>query len=112
MDPSPTRPRRLSGARVAVLCGVGKVVIGCRSVSPRHFSLYQTYMRPLYRLLAASPQVTLLANSAAGAADYAAWLNGFAREANVAYAGDDWAAQVFGAMALIDGMREANGEQA
>jgi glycosyltransferase involved in cell wall biosynthesis len=58
----------------AVLAGVPKVVVSCRSVAPIHFNLFAPYMRPLYRFLATCPNVTLLNNSRAGATDYCRWL--------------------------------------
>ena len=57
----------------AVLAGVPKVVIGCRSLAPHNFPFHQRYMRPLYRLLAKQPNVTILNNSEAGARDYRQW---------------------------------------
>lgn len=45
----------------------------------------------------------------AGFSAYAAWLDRFAREANVGLQGSDGAAQVFGALALMDGMRQVDG---
>ena len=58
----------------ALISGVPRIVLSCRSLSPRHFSFYQPYMGPIYRLLARSPNVVFLNNSEAGARDYAAWL--------------------------------------
>ena len=59
----------------AVLIGVPRVVLSCRSVNPSHFGFYQPYMRPLYRLLYSFPNVTILNNSRAGALDYEKWLD-------------------------------------
>ncbi|MBR1142364.1 glycosyltransferase [Bradyrhizobium sp. AUGA SZCCT0431] len=58
----------------AVIAGVPKIVLGCRSLSPLHFQFYQPYMWQAYRELAKLPQVTILNNSVAGARDYAKWL--------------------------------------
>ncbi|WP_165904737.1 glycosyltransferase [Sulfurisoma sediminicola] len=58
----------------ALIAGVPRVVLGCRSMSPRHFAFYQPFMRPIYRLLAGHSNVVFLNNSEAGARDYAAWL--------------------------------------
>lgn len=58
----------------ALLVGVPRIVLSCRSLSPVHFSFIQPYMRPIYRLLAKSPNVTFLNNSEAGALDYRRWL--------------------------------------
>lgn len=58
----------------AVIAGVPKIVLGCRSLSPLHFQFYQPFMWQAYRELAKLPQVTILNNSVAGARDYAKWL--------------------------------------
>jgi glycosyltransferase involved in cell wall biosynthesis len=58
----------------AVLCGVPRIVLGCRSMAPFHFGLYRSYFHPLYRALLGSPSVVITANSVAGAHDYASWL--------------------------------------
>ncbi|MGH8643126.1 MAG: glycosyltransferase [Gammaproteobacteria bacterium] len=58
----------------AVLAGVPRVVVSCRSVAPIHFKLYQPHMKPLYRFLASCRNVILLNNSSAGAKDYCRWL--------------------------------------
>ena len=58
----------------ALWAGVPRVVLGFRNVNPTHFALYQPFFRPLYRLMLADPRVKLVANSVAGAKDYAAWL--------------------------------------
>lgn len=58
----------------ALLVGVPRIVLSCRSLAPVHFAFIQPYMRPIYRLLAKFPNVTFLNNSEAGAADYRRWL--------------------------------------
>lgn len=58
----------------ALLAGVPRIYLSCRSLSPTHFSFHQPYMRPIYRLLAQFPNVVFLNNSAAGARDYSRWL--------------------------------------
>lgn len=58
----------------ALLVGVPRIVLSCRSLSPVHFAFIQPYMRPIYRLLAKFPHVTFLNNSEAGASDYKRWL--------------------------------------
>jgi glycosyltransferase involved in cell wall biosynthesis len=58
----------------AVLVGVPKVVLSGRNLSPKHFSLYQPYMDPVYRVLTKVPAVTFINNSRAGADDYADWI--------------------------------------
>ncbi len=58
----------------AVMCGVPRVVLGGRSLSPVNFGFYQPYFRVAYQELLALPQVKLLNNSFAGRRDYARWL--------------------------------------
>lgn len=58
----------------ALAVGVPRIILSTRSVAPYHFGLYHQYMAEAYRQLAARAHVTLLNNSAAGAADYGAWL--------------------------------------
>lgn len=58
----------------ALLVGVPRIILSCRSLSPAHFTLNRPYMRPIYRLLKNCPNLTFLNNSAAGAADYSRWL--------------------------------------
>jgi len=58
----------------ALISGVPRIVLSCRSLSPRHFSFHQPYMRQIYCLLGSFPNVVFLNNSEAGARDYAAWL--------------------------------------
>lgn len=64
----------LVGGLAALLAGVPRVVLGGRSVAPYHFPYHQRYMRSVYQVLLAYPQVCLANNSAAGAADYERWL--------------------------------------
>ncbi len=59
----------------ALLVGVPRVVLSCRSLSPVHFAFLQPFMRPIYRLLARHRSVVFLNNSVAGAADYKRWLD-------------------------------------
>lgn len=77
----------------ALAMGVPRIVLSTRNVNPTHFpSLHGPYFGSWYRVLARSPRVAFIANSRAGAADYAAWmgveasrfrvvLNGFDAEA-------------------------------
>ena len=58
----------------AALCGVPRIILGGRSVAPRHFKFYRTYMRSFYRALLSLPSVKMVNNSRAGARDYADWL--------------------------------------
>lgn len=58
----------------ALLTGVPKIILACRSLAPTNFAFNQPYMRPIYRYLAQFPHVTFLNNSEAGAIDYRRWL--------------------------------------
>lgn len=59
----------------ALAVGVPHVVLSTRNVNPTHFPyLDQPWFADWYRLLLQSPRVTVINNSRAGAADYAAWL--------------------------------------
>lgn len=58
----------------ALLVGVPRVLLGCRSMAPVRFSFKQPYMRPIYRLLGRYSNITFLNNSEAGAEDYRHWL--------------------------------------
>lgn len=59
----------------ALLVGVPRIVLSCRSLSPENFVFLQPYMRPIYRLLAQHPSIVFLNNSRAGADDYKRWLD-------------------------------------
>jgi len=74
----------------AVIAGVPRIVLSCRSSSPRHFQLYEPYMAPSYHLLARCPRVTLLNNSIAGARDYERWLGIKSGVVRVIYNGIDF----------------------
>jgi glycosyltransferase involved in cell wall biosynthesis len=58
----------------AALAGVPRIILSGRNLNPTHFSLYQSYMDPVYHALQALPNVRFLNNSRAGAASYAEWL--------------------------------------
>ncbi|MEY3025802.1 MAG: hypothetical protein RLZZ238_699 [Planctomycetota bacterium] len=59
----------------ALATGVPRIVLSLRSVNPSHFPmLHVSWMRDGYRALAGSPRVRLVANSQAGARDYAEWI--------------------------------------
>jgi glycosyltransferase involved in cell wall biosynthesis len=63
------------GGVAALAVGVPRVVLSTRNVSPRHMPrLDRPYLRETYAALARSQRVRLVANSHAGAADYAEWL--------------------------------------
>jgi glycosyltransferase involved in cell wall biosynthesis len=63
----------------AVLAGVPRIVLSSRNVNPSNFAYHQPYMRPAYQALAERPNVVLINNSEAGAADFCRWL-GLPRE--------------------------------
>ena len=58
----------------AVISGVPKIVLSCRSLSPDHFPFHRSHMRAAYLALLKVPGVTMTNNSQAGAASYTAWL--------------------------------------
>ncbi|MEJ2117306.1 MAG: glycosyltransferase [Alphaproteobacteria bacterium] len=64
----------ISAGMAAALCGVPKIILGCRSVAPQHFKFYRTYMRSAYRAHLSLPNVTMVNTSHAGAESYASWL--------------------------------------
>lgn len=74
----------------AMLAGVPRIVISCRSVAPRQFAFYQTYLKPLYRVLCAQPNVVMLNNSQAGADSYAEWLGISSASIKVVHNGFDF----------------------
>lgn len=76
----------------AMLTGVPRIVISCRSVAPGHFAFYQTYLKPLYRILCAQPNVVMLNNSQAGADSYAEWLGISSMKIRVVHNGFDFSA--------------------
>ncbi len=62
------------GALAGLTTGVPRVLLSTRSLSPsRHPRFLRTWYRPSYRLAARAAAVRLVANSAAGADDYARW---------------------------------------
>ncbi|MCA8921013.1 MAG: glycosyltransferase [Planctomycetes bacterium] len=63
------------GAIAGLLTDVPRILVSTRNVSPIHFPrLLRPWFRTSYQALARSPRVTFVANSQAGADDYAAWL--------------------------------------
>jgi len=59
----------------ALAVGVPRIVLSTRNVSPSHFpTIDHPDFLPWYRRLARQPHVRLIANSRAGAEDYAAWM--------------------------------------
>lgn len=60
----------------ALIAGVPRVILSGRNVGPVHFPyILESWMRAVYQTMAASPRVTLVNNSLAGAQDYASWLD-------------------------------------
>lgn len=64
----------ICGGIAAVLAGVPRIVLSTVSMAPIHFHHYLPIMGTFYRALAARSNVTLVNNSAMGAADYERWL--------------------------------------
>ncbi len=63
------------GGIAAFLAGVPSIVLSTRAMSPPNFPMLDAlYFLPWYQRFAASSRVRLLANSRAGANDYAAWM--------------------------------------
>ena len=58
----------------AILAGVPRIVLSLRSLRPSRLDHGASWMWPGYRVLAERRDVSIVANSAAGARDYAAWL--------------------------------------
>lgn len=58
----------------AALAGVPRIVLATRNRAPWRFAYWLPWMRPVYRALAARPNVVLTNNSRAGARDYERWL--------------------------------------
>ena len=58
----------------AVLAGVPRIILSGRNLNPSNFFFDAPYMRPAYQALSQQPNVTLINNSEAGAADYADWM--------------------------------------
>jgi glycosyltransferase involved in cell wall biosynthesis len=64
-----------AAALAAVLCGVPRVIVDCRSLRPTWFETRGTgSIRAVLRVLVARGDVTLVNNSRAGADDYVDWL--------------------------------------
>ncbi|MBI3445832.1 MAG: glycosyltransferase [Magnetospirillum sp.] len=63
------------GGLAAVIAGVPRVLLSGRNLNPSHFPyLDRPWFQQFYRLLLASPGVTLMTNSHAGARSYEHWL--------------------------------------
>jgi len=77
----------ICGGIAALLTGVPRIVLSTVSISPLHFQHYLPIMGTIYRTLAACPNVTLVNNSAMGAADYECWLDLEPRQVRVLHNG-------------------------
>lgn len=64
----------VTAGMAAVLEGVPRVVLGCRSMAPDRFPHYEPWMLPAYQAIAGHPSVSLTANSNAAAGDYERWI--------------------------------------
>jgi glycosyltransferase involved in cell wall biosynthesis/2-polyprenyl-3-methyl-5-hydroxy-6-metoxy-1,4-benzoquinol methylase len=64
----------IAAAYAARIVGVPRVVVSGRNISPPNFGYHRPYMADAYREIASIPEIVMLNNSTAGAADYAAWL--------------------------------------
>jgi glycosyltransferase involved in cell wall biosynthesis/2-polyprenyl-3-methyl-5-hydroxy-6-metoxy-1,4-benzoquinol methylase len=64
----------IAAAYAARIVGVPRVIVSARNVSPPNFAYHRPYMANAYREVASIPEIVMLNNSAAGAADYASWL--------------------------------------
>jgi glycosyltransferase involved in cell wall biosynthesis len=67
-------PASIAAAYAARIVGVPRVIVSGRNLSPPNFAYYRPYMTDAYREVASIPEIVMLNNSAAGAADYAIWL--------------------------------------
>lgn len=62
------------GGLAAAMVGVPRIVLGMRNMAPHRFPYFQSFMEPMYRVLARLDNVVFVNNSTAGARDYASWL--------------------------------------
>ena len=65
----------IPAAYAARFVGVPLIIVSTRNVRPSNFIWYRPYMYHAYHELAPCPEVVLVNNSEAGAADYARWLD-------------------------------------
>jgi glycosyltransferase involved in cell wall biosynthesis len=61
-------------AAAGILAGVPHIILSTRNSNPSHFSFYRPWMDHWYRFACTRPNVHLIANSSAGAEDYARWI--------------------------------------
>ncbi|MBX9775409.1 MAG: glycosyltransferase [Xanthobacteraceae bacterium] len=65
----------ISATYAAKIVGVPRILISSRNVRPTNFAWYRPYMELGYSEIASCPDIVMINNSIAGAADYAQWLN-------------------------------------
>jgi glycosyltransferase involved in cell wall biosynthesis len=65
----------IPAAYAAWLVGVPRVLISTRNIRPTNFIWYRPHMYYAHRELAGCPEILMINNSQAGAADYARWLD-------------------------------------
>jgi len=65
----------IPAAYAARLVGVPRILISTRNLRPTNFVWYRPHMYLSHRELAQCPEIVMVNNSEAGAADYASWLN-------------------------------------
>ena len=64
----------LTGGLAGLVAGVPRILLSARNVSPAHVPrLLEPWFRETYRAIATCPSLSLVANSHAGADDYAEW---------------------------------------
>ena len=73
----------------AMLVGVPRIVIGCRSLAPDNFLLYRSCMDDIFELLLGCDRVCFINNSRAGARDYGRWLGQPPERFTILYNGID-----------------------
>jgi glycosyltransferase involved in cell wall biosynthesis len=64
----------IPAAYAARLAGVPRILISTRNIRPTNFVWYRPHMYLSHRELAQCPEIVMINNSQAGAADYAGWL--------------------------------------
>lgn len=99
----------------ALATGVPRIVLSLRSVNPSHFPmLHLSWMLGGYRALAACSHVQFVANSRAGAEDYARWIGMDPARIAVIHNGLDPSHMVTGSIESIEASRRElvpNGER-
>ncbi|MBX3464984.1 MAG: glycosyltransferase, partial [Planctomycetes bacterium] len=100
----------LLGAIAGVAVEVPRLVLSLRNVNPTHFPyLDLPWFQRWYRLAAAVPGLSLSANSAAGGADYAAWIGVPAARVHTVPNGLDEAGLRVPAVAEVQALRREHG---